>query len=141
MVLSVLAMMTACAHTGDVATDLAVKLRLDHTTVGINDTLSGTITLRNKTLYSVTIKFPNQQQSELLLFDAQGILSVNWPAVRSPATSKLVLGPLCRADYEFSFCPDDFRTVTELEPGTYRVRARPADHDQPYTETTVILTD
>jgi hypothetical protein len=120
---------------------LAVDLSLDRSTVSVDDTLSGTIRLRNTRLGWVTVEFPNAEQAELLVLDRSGETAVAWPLIRHPALSELSLGPLCGRDYEFRFPLRSFKLVDTLRPGTYRARAKPADFATPFTEKTLELTD
>jgi hypothetical protein len=136
----VLLFLLACRESRSIDA-LAVDLSLDRSTVGVNDTLSGTIRLRNTRLGRVTVEFPNMEQTELLVLDGSGETLVAWPLIRHPALSELSLGPLCARDYEFRFPLQSFRLVDTLRPGTYRARARPADFETPFTEKTLELTD
>lgn len=142
VVIVLASVLLAAGCTSDGTVDgLTVRVHFARKTVGIHDTLSGHITLANTTLRSITVNFPAQEQAELLFFTETGKKVVAWPAIRHEALSELELGPWGCQRYEFRFVPDDFRTVATLGAGRMRVRARPADHEEPYTETYVNFTN
>jgi hypothetical protein len=131
---------TSCRRTASTA-GLAVDLFLGRDTVGTQDTLSGTIRLRNTRLEWLTVEFPSSAQAELLACDSTGALVLRWSEVRYALLTELSLGPWCSRDFDFRFCPADFACVESLRPGTLRLRAKPADYDAPWTERQLVLTE
>ena len=127
-------MVAGCQNPDNPTGALTVDLSLATHELRPVDTLTGTITLRNKTPSFITVPFPNVQQTELLFYDTADSLSFGYPGFRQFAHSQLELWPFCSKAYPF-------RLQTNLRPGVYRVRARPADYEAPYTEDAVEVTE
>ena len=123
-------MVAGCQNPDNPTAALAVGLSLATHELRPVDTLTGTITLRNKTPSFITVPFPNVQQTELLFYDAADSLSLAFPGYRGYMRSTLELWPFCSKAYPF-------RLQSTLRPGVYRVRACPADYEAPYTEDAV----
>ena len=127
-------MVAGCQNPDNPTAALAVGLSLATHKLRPVDTLTGTITLRNKTPSFITVPFPNVQQTELLFFDSADSVSLAYPGSRQPMHSTLELGPFCSKAYPF-------RLQSILRPGVYRLRARPADYEAPYTEDAIVVTE
>jgi hypothetical protein len=132
---------SGCHAPSNPASVLTVDLKLSAHRLALTDTLSYTITLRNKTPWFVTVPFPNAEQAALRLYDQNGDVVVDYPLIRRPVISKLELGPFGARNYTDSLPPMRVRIVDTLKPGIYRVRAYPADYETPYTEDVVELTE
>ena len=127
-------MVAGCQNPDNPTAALAVGLSLAKHEFRPVDTLTGTITLRNKTPSFITVPFANVQQTELLFYDAADSLVLVDPGGMQPRLSTLELWPFCSKAYPF-------RLQSTLRPGVYRVRARPAGYEAPYAEDAIGVTE
>jgi hypothetical protein len=111
--------------------NLKVEVRSFENTHAPTDSFKGTFKLINKTLENTRAEFLSSQWYDLAFYDSLGVERFHLNQGSQQRTTYLELGPLGTHTEELRF------SFYQLSPGTYRVRAWVALHEDIYSETTI----
>ena len=126
------AVLTGC---GTIETLTTANLRVEVTSFdkahAPTDSFRGTFRFINKTLENIRAEFPTSQLYDLAIYDSLGAERFHLNQGSRQAIRYLELGPLGTRTEALRF------TFYQLPPGTYRVRAWVAWHEDIYSEITI----
>jgi len=111
--------------------NLKVEVRSFENTHAPTDSFKGTFKFVNKTLKNIRAEFPTSQWYDLAFYDSLGVERFHLNQGSQQRITYLELGPLGTHTEQLRF------TFYQLSPGTYRVRAWVAWHEDVYSETAI----